>query len=38
MLYSALTSIETTIGRAIEVSSGRIGFSFMKVSFMGSSF
>ena len=38
MLYIALTSIETTMGRAIEVSSGKIGFSFMKVSFMGFSF
>ena len=38
MLYSALTSIETTMGRAIEVSNGKIGFSFMKVSFMGFSF
>ena len=38
MLYSALTSMEMTMGSAIEVSNGKIGFSFIKVSFMGFSF
>ena len=33
MLYSELTSMEMTIGSAILVSSGKIGFSFIKVSF-----
>ena len=34
MLYSELTSIDSTIGRAIESNSGSTGFSFMKVSFI----
>ena len=38
MLYSAFTSIETTIGSAMDVNSGKTGFSFMNVSFIGSSF
>lgn len=35
MLYSALTSMETTMGSAMEVNSGKIGRSFIKVSCMG---
>ena len=35
MLYSEFTSIETTIGSAMDVSSGRIGRSFINCSFIG---
>ena|GEM_PF-3332060 len=34
MLYKELTSIEITIGSAIETSSGNTGFSFIKFSFI----
>ena len=34
MLYSALTSMEATMGNAMLVSSGNTGFSFIKVSFI----
>ena len=35
MLYSEFTSMEMTLGRAIDTSSGNTGFVFIKVSFMG---
>ena len=34
MLYSALTSIEMTMGSAMLTSRGKIGFSFINVSFI----
>ena len=34
MLYKELTSIETTIGSAIDKISGSTGFSFIKLSFI----
>jgi len=34
MLYSEFTSIEMTLGRAIETSSGSTGLVFIKVSFI----
>ena len=34
MLYSEFTSMEKTIGSAMDASSGPTGFSFIKVSFM----
>ena len=35
MLYSAFTVMESTMGNAMETSSGKIGRSFIKVSFTG---
>lgn len=35
MLYSAFTVMESTMGSAMETSSGKIGRSFIKVSFTG---
>ena len=35
MLYSAFTVMESTMGSAMEASSGKIGRSFIKVSFTG---
>ena len=35
ILYSALTSMDTTIGSDIETSSGKMGRSFINVASMG---
>ena len=34
MLYSEFTSMDSTIGRAIDANSGSTGFSFIKVLFI----
>ena len=35
MLYSEFTSMEMTLGRAMDTRSGKTGFVFIKVSFIG---